>query len=237
MRWIICCAGAMSRWNNYLGIPKHLIKIDGETLISRTTRLIKQYDNDHDILIIALNNKYKISDTQLIKIKPDNLNKHYNTLPFKTVLEYSSDSKKNIMIFGDIFFSEKCIQTMVNTCNSNFNNVTFFGREKKSSITLCPYGELWGIYYSYEHINLIKLHIFIIELRYMLGLVFRIKHWELYRSLNDIDLRKHIITNNFVEIDDFTEDFDFPEDYDRWIKQYKTYKIKNNKLKNNKLKI
>ena len=31
--------GEGKRWGNYLGIPKHLIEIDGEPIIKRTVRL------------------------------------------------------------------------------------------------------------------------------------------------------------------------------------------------------
>ena len=32
MRFVIMADGKGSRWNNYMGIPKHLIEIDGESL-------------------------------------------------------------------------------------------------------------------------------------------------------------------------------------------------------------
>ena len=37
MKYIIMAAGMGTRWNNYLGVPKHLIELNGETLLGRTT--------------------------------------------------------------------------------------------------------------------------------------------------------------------------------------------------------
>ena len=39
---ILLCGGEATRWNNYLNSPKHLINIEGERLLDRTTRLIKE---------------------------------------------------------------------------------------------------------------------------------------------------------------------------------------------------
>ncbi|GAG87713.1 unnamed protein product, partial [marine sediment metagenome] len=40
---IIIADGKGDRWNNYLGVAKHFIEIEGETIIERTIRLIKKY--------------------------------------------------------------------------------------------------------------------------------------------------------------------------------------------------
>ncbi len=221
MKWLICCAGEMSRWKNYLNTPKHLVKINGESLLQRTIRLINLYDTDADINIIALNDKYIIPGTNLIKIE-----EHYKTLPLKSVIHFSSEILTNIMIFGDIYFTENCIKKIADTYIKNCP--IFFGREKNSTITLCPYGEIWGIMFNFNHINLIKDSINILERKHKNGKIKRLKHWELYRFLNNIPLKKHKITDNFIEIDDFTEDFDYPIDYDNWIKQYKLFSSKNN---------
>ena len=41
---IIIAAGEGSRWNNYKNTPKHLIKINGETLLERQVRLFPEFD-------------------------------------------------------------------------------------------------------------------------------------------------------------------------------------------------
>ena len=51
---ILICAGDATRWNNHLNTPKHLINIDGETLIERAVKLIHKYKLDTvDISIVV----------------------------------------------------------------------------------------------------------------------------------------------------------------------------------------
>lgn len=60
MRVFITAYGESTRWNNYLGVPKHLIPIDDEPLIHRTVRLLKENGFD-DIVIIG---DYQVDGTR-----------------------------------------------------------------------------------------------------------------------------------------------------------------------------
>ena len=50
MKYIIMADVDGKRWNNYIGIPKHLIEINGEPILARTVRLLKENGID-DIVI------------------------------------------------------------------------------------------------------------------------------------------------------------------------------------------
>ena len=41
-KWYILANGEGTRWHNYKGVPKQLIEIDGETILSRMVRLLKE---------------------------------------------------------------------------------------------------------------------------------------------------------------------------------------------------
>ena len=43
-RYVIMANGKGRRWGNHGGIPKHLIEVEGETLLQRTTRLVREVD-------------------------------------------------------------------------------------------------------------------------------------------------------------------------------------------------
>jgi choline kinase len=64
MRAIILAAGKGSRWNKHLGIFKHFLKIDNETLIHRTVRLLLER-NVTEIYVVGPNKEYEISHTKL----------------------------------------------------------------------------------------------------------------------------------------------------------------------------
>lgn len=58
-KWYILAGGSATRWNGYLGIKnKCYIKIDGETLIDRTIRLLKENGNtDVELVLDGYNSK------------------------------------------------------------------------------------------------------------------------------------------------------------------------------------
>ena len=62
MRFVIMADGQGTRWNNYMGIPKHLIEIDGEPIIARTVRLLneiaKERGEDADVIITSHDARY-----------------------------------------------------------------------------------------------------------------------------------------------------------------------------------
>jgi hypothetical protein len=211
---IIIAAGEGTRWNNYLGIPKHLISIDGETLIERTVSLLRKYSID-DIYVVS-NTDYQIANTKWYKPK---LNKdNYDADKFLSSIELCNKSGRTITLFGDVFFTEDAIKTIV----ADSSEWAVFGRHSKSSITGKPDGEIFAHSFLYtalpKHIEM--LH-YIIQL-YKEKIIKRCIGWEHYRAYSGAtkeDVGKHIKYNTFVEIDDWTEDFDWPIDYDEFIKR------------------
>ncbi len=53
MRYVIMADGKGSRWNNFLGHDKQEIRIDGETLLERTVRLVHENDPDAALIILT----------------------------------------------------------------------------------------------------------------------------------------------------------------------------------------
>lgn len=212
-----------------MNIEKHCIYIeqDKETLLERTIRLIRKYDSHHIINIFILDTtnktKYTYENTNLIIINSKIFTIQKTSLALETICIFiqkqltTNDEKHYILLFGDTYFSEEIIQKLMLNTNPN---ITFFGRENASTITKKEYGEIYAISFQNNHISL--LHNKFIELHslYKQKKIFRIKHWELYRLLNNIKPTEHVITNNFIEINDFTEDFDYPSDYIKWIEEY-----------------
>lgn len=65
MQYIIMADGEGKRWGDYLGIPKHLVKINGEPLIARTVRLLKE-NGVTDIIITSRDSRYDFEGTTRI---------------------------------------------------------------------------------------------------------------------------------------------------------------------------
>lgn len=189
MRYLIMAAGNGKRWNNYQGIPKHLIEINGETLLGRTTRLLKE-NGITDYVITGHDERY----AQYGKLIPQS----------RTDCEidrYEEMSEPVCYLYGDVYYTEQAMKTII---ESRVAGITFFGSD-------C---EIFAI--KVENLAKFYAHKSKIKDFYKAGKVDRCIGWEIYRSLHEIPLNEHKITEDYIEILDGTDDIDFPEDYEKF---------------------
>lgn len=219
MRILIVSAGEGSRWCNYLGVPKHLAPVDGEPILYRTVRLLKQFNTISEIYIIGPNDsRYKLEGTKLYTPNINSLN--YDADKFLSSEELWSNTDRTVILFGDVFFTEQALDTII---NCNLKSWLAFGRFNGSAITGSKYGEIFGHSFYPDDIKQHKE-----SLLHAIELVKQRKAkkgngWEHYRIMQgatDSEVRLHKRYSQFIEIDDWTEDFDFPKDYDMWINRW-----------------
>jgi len=136
-RIFILCAGKNTK---YYGITRQLLKIDGEEILGRMIRLIRnEYDNE--IFIITNNNIIEdfiksIGDDRIILFHPIGERYHMESL-------YSSKKEwveRNIFLFGDIVFSKHAIKKILNSDNK----LSFFFRVKPHLYLNKRYPEMFG---------------------------------------------------------------------------------------------
>lgn len=206
---IIAAGGKATRWGNYLGVPKHKIEIDGETISDRTIRLFKEHELD---AILLTEGRSVFGD----------LDKIYSSY------KYWNEEGRTIIVFGDVYFTEEAIQKIVDYPHTEF---TVFGRIFESQLTGKGYGELFAVSFYENNINEIIRNIKRVRELYNRGCVRSANLWALYRSMQhfpDDLMDHHYCGDNFVNIDDWTEDFDYSFDFDRWLENY-------NKLSNGEI--
>lgn len=192
MKYIIMAAGKGTRWNNYLGIPKHLVEINGETLIGRTTRLLKE-NNVNNYIITTNDVRYNIYGM----IKPQT----HNDCEIDRFEETTDDEV--CYLYGDVYYSEEAIKSIVNT---KTDDILFFGSDWEIFAIKVSNKELFM-----KHKNRVK------EL-FLKGEINRCIGWEIYRSLHNIPFEEHIISDRYFKILDGTDDIDYPEDYEEFKK-------------------
>lgn len=189
-------------------IPRQLVEIGGERLIERTIRLLRE-NGVKDIIITASDKRF--NDVDVVKYKPKNSDYNYNTgkgywlnaFPFELMDE------PVCFIWGDVYFSEYAIKTIV---EENTDSTLFF----------CTYNNTTREYikkhdeplaYKVVDTELFKKHINIVKKMYDDGLT--VRHpivWEVYRSINGIDVNEHKMTNNYIAINDVSCDIDSQSD-------------------------
>lgn len=198
MKYIIMCAGKGTRWNNYMGIPKHLIEINGETLLERTTRLLKENGiTEWDYIITGSDERYS----------------KYGRLVDQTCNDCEIDRFEESLIddevcylYGDVYYSEDAIKIIINE-DDNIKDIIFYGSEV----------EIFAI--KVKDVDLFLKHKHRVKELYMNKEIDRCIGWEIYRSLHNIPFNEHIINARYIKILDETDDIDYPDDYEKFIEE------------------
>ena len=185
-------AGNGKRWGNYLKKPKHLVKINGETLLGRTTRLLKE-NGINDYVITGHDKRYSRYGTLIPQTNND-----------CEIDRFEKFDEPVCYLYGDVYYSEDAIKTIIET---ETEDILFFGSED----------ELFAI--KVKDLNLFYYNKDLVKDLYLEGKINRCIGWELYRSLNGIPFEQHIIADKYVLILDETDDIDYPEDYDKLKKR------------------
>ena len=201
MRYVILAKGGHKGFKE----PRQLSKINGERLLDRTIRLLKE-NGINDIIVTGT---YKLKD--VIVYDPLDNDFDYNTEKGYWLNAFSNEFlvEPVCFIWGDVYFSENAIKTIVQS-------------ETKSTLFFCSYLNKshryikeWDEPFAYKVVDtdLFIKHRDRVKRLFDEGKTER--HpivWELYRSINGIDVNEHRLTNNVVIINDITCDIDAPGD-------------------------
>ena len=104
MKYYILANGEGTRWHNYRGVPKQLIEIEGETILHRMIRLLREEGVAKKNIIIC--GKFEDDDatTKLTKSKTK-----------REVFEEISNLAKGpfTILYGDCYYTKECIHEVV----------------------------------------------------------------------------------------------------------------------------
>lgn len=204
MKYIIMADGEGKRWGNYKNVPKHLVTIEGETVLARTLRLLQENNiPKEDIWVTSSDPRYKeIWDNTIPQsIKDCELERFEESLVDGPVC----------YLYGDVYYSENAMRTIINTPT---DDILFFGSD----------WEIFAIKVAQVDKFLNEKHM--VKDKYMTGELNRCIGWEIYRSLHGLlmedeyDFDNHRITDDYVKILDETMDFDYPNEYEEWLVTY-----------------
>ena len=245
LRVIIPCGGKGSRWKRFLNIPKQQINMgDGLPLVQRTINqfrsfmpeipfqiLIRKDANDDFSNIIGTNFLYTLlgeEETVVMEVLENIL---VNPLMQSDVL----------LIFGDVYFSESAVETIVKTVSGECNYPKFFGRKHQNKQFANNGGEIFGVYIPFHQQELLLMYYKFIKRTYLGFPLHRVSSWEVlallgllnksntqelvypfligndagetFNQLAGIFVKREFNIMTWIEIDDETEDFDYPYEY------------------------
>lgn len=215
MKYIIMCGGV---YDNFT-IPKQLTEINGEKLVERTIRLLKE--NGINEIYISSN------DPRFDEFQVPRLN-HINSFKFEKgkiygywIDAYYPMNEPTTYLHGDVYYSEEALKKIINLkpkVNTFIGNEVARNKEHKN----------WGEPFGWIVVNQEEFKKGIEDTKRLqdegkLERGYAIS-WELYRVLNKLDPNKqYIIDNTYLSIDDITIDIDAPwqiEKLDKKVKEY-----------------
>lgn len=191
MKYVVMADGKGTRWANYQGIPKHLIEINGESLLERIVRLLKKYDRECEIIITSHDSRYEIEGAK--RYEPRNNNIEIDRFTYELIED------DICFLYGDTYYSEEAIITIV---NESLGDITFFGTSKSIVAIKVNNSEVF------------KYHIDKVKELYLNGKIQECIGWQVYQSYEDIPFGTKKIVNDFVIVDKTTRDFNSPVDFE-----------------------
>ena len=203
MKYIIMAGGTYNKWEK----PRHLIEVNGEPLIVRTIRLLREYG----VTDIAISTNSDYFDNLGVPI----LN-HENTyiIPVEGDLKgawlnafYPVDEPV-CYVFGDVFFSPEAIKTIVET---ETDSIQFFASAPPFTE---EYIKPWAEPFAYKVVDTKRFFECIEKTKEYKeqGKFYRDPlAWELWQVIKNTELAV-IDYTNYVVINDYTCDIDYPTD-------------------------
>ena len=192
MKYIIMADGKGTRWNNYHNIPKHLIEIDGETLLARTVRLLRENDARADIVITSHDPRYEVPGAR--RYEPQNNHLEIDRFTEELIAD------DVCFLYGDTFYSESVIQKIADT---PAEKLLFFGNERSIVAIKVADGALFR-----QHVDRVRA-------LFLAGKIEKCIGWQVYRSFEGLPFGEKTIAADYILIQDGTEDFNSPADYNR----------------------
>lgn len=215
MRILILCAGDQTRWDNFQGVPKHLVELCGEPILHRTVRLLNDFVPDADIRVVVKNPKdsaYKITRRAGAKPFDGEAGK------FLSSMHLWDTKEPTVILFGDVYWSPAALQTLVEA-NTDWHTILRFHPEG---------GEVFGFKLNPEHAPKVTEYC----LEHLTDTTTK-AGWGLVRYLTGNDPHTHQpinhpgITDTVKDLNDpWTDDFDYPQDWHNWCWQYAHAQVK-----------
>lgn len=206
MKYIIMCGGDYPRWQK----PRQLIDINGEPIVARTIRLLR--DNGIDDIAISSNNS-AFEGFGVPVLRHDN---YYCCLVYNYTdglwcnAFYPTD-EPTTYLFGDVVYSPEAIKTIINT---DTDDIAFFGSAPPFSWW---YPKEWEEPFAFKVVNIQHFRQAIADVKrlYAEG---RFKRepiaWELWNVISrgaDGDVN-HVDFASYNVINDYTCDIDKPNE-------------------------
>ena len=192
MRFVIMADGKGTRWDNYMGIPKHLAEINGEPILGRTVRLLNEMtEGEAEVIVTSHDVRYEFKGSR----------RHE---PLDNKLEIDRFTRELIaddtcFLYGDTYYTEEALSAII---NMEADDLLFFGNLKSIVAVKIKDSAVFE-----QHVDNVK------EL-FIAGKIKKCVGWQVYQSVTGQDFaNKAVPAEKFVMLGKETTDFNTPEEY------------------------
>ncbi len=192
MRFVIMADGKGTRWDNYMGIPKHLAEVDGEPILGRTVRLLNEMTGGKaEVIVTSHDERYEF----------EGCTRHE---PLDNKLEIDRFTRELItddtcFLYGDTYYTEEALSAII---NMETDDILFFGNIKSIVAVKIKDSRIFE-----QHVQRVK------DL-YLAGKIEKCVGWQVYQSITGQEFsNKAVPAEKFILLAKETTDFNTPEEY------------------------
>lgn len=191
MRFVIMADGQGTRWNNYMGVPKHLALVDGEPVIGRTVRLLREVADDPEVIITSHDERYEFPGA--VRHEPENNIYEIDRFTAELVCD------DMCFLYGDTVYDR---DVLADIAASETDDILFYGNRK--SVVAVRIGNA----------DFFRKHFDRVRNLFIEGEIDKCKGWQIYQSVTGQNLTERpVIGDRFKVVDERTTDINTPEEY------------------------
>jgi len=215
---LIVCGGTGSRWNDYMGVPKQLAPVEGETLLARTVRQVRERGHIPSIVAQPRDTRFFTPGARSVWADPAPM--MGGTSRYWDSREFWPTDKRTVILHGDVYFEDDALGRIL----AFDDGWSCFARLGANRLTHKPTGELFAVSFDPADIPEFERAIVRAASLWQDGVISRCIGFEVWRAMQglpDDEVRgvsPYANVGRCVEIDGWTDDIDRPHDYERFVR-------------------
>lgn len=191
MKYVIMADGKMQRWKAECNMPKHLLRVDGETLLERLVRQLHSGLGEDEVIITSHDRRYEVRGA--LRYEPKNNYLEIDRFTWELI------DRDTCFLYGDTYYTDAAIQAIQ---NSRTDKLRFFGT--REAIVAVIVGNP----------DALRVHIQRVKELYLDGKIDDCRGWQIYQSYVGLPFGPRIIGPEYTVLTDETQDFNTVAEYE-----------------------
>lgn len=196
-KYVIMADGNMSRWEPGRERPKHLLTVDGETLLARLVRQLRTADPGVPVYITSRDPRYEVPGA--VRHEPENNHMEIDRFTWELIADGTC------FLYGDTCYTDEAVETIV-SCGAG-EDLYFVGGGH--AVVAVKVGSA----------AVMREHIRRVRAAYLAGETAECKGWQLYQSYAGLPFGPVVRGEHFLQLEDGTRGFNTMEEYEAFLRE------------------